>query len=143
MKKKFSWKQWITFSFMLNTIAVFGILFFMTSQTQIQDNNIINGENILPKIQEIALDNANQSYNLYTHDCSEFTLDLVNRLKEINVSAYCVMGFYHSPSIFSAHEWVEVIINGETFFIEATDGTFIPEKTFEREYIPVRRGLCA
>lgn len=140
--KKLSYKQWVIFSFTFNTIAVFFLLFFMTSQTYLQENNVVNGD-ILPKIQEIALDNANQTYTLYKHDCSEFTLDLVNRLKEINVSAYCVMGFYHSEGIFSAHEWTEVIINGETYHIEATDGKIIPEKTFKREYIPVRRGLCA
>ena len=64
-------------------------------------------------IQETAQKVAeNNKYKLHSFDCTDFSKELVGRLKHQNLNAYCIFGVLKN-SDYPLHSWVEINLNGE------------------------------
>lgn len=129
-------------------ITLIAVLFFLNmivTSTPIQENNIIKEkceENILWQIERIAYNvSGSHEYKFNEFDCTEFSLTLVQELKKINVSSYCVFGLIKETS-YPLHVWVQLIIENKTYNIEATSGEFILESEYQKKYKEIKRGLC-
>ena len=89
----------------------------------------------------ILEDNANErEYKLHYYDCTQFSSNLVKKLKKQGFNAFCVAGFYE-PSDYPNHTWVIVEIEGEEYPIESTRGYFIDAKDYTN-YTLNRRNYC-
>ena len=138
--------------FLIGIILSFGLMWLFIFQfitfTTIQVIETPE-DTIMSKIERIALNvSSSQEYKVNKYDCTEFSLELVKRLKDINVSAYCIFGVLkgdyeigsktlHNP----LHSWVGVDINNETYFIEATGGYIVADDELEK-YKVVKKGVC-
>jgi uncharacterized membrane protein YhdT len=133
-----------------STIGFFGLyLWFENIETPIAENNIIYlnpNQDILEIIEETAINiSDSREYKLGFYDCTQFSRDLVKALKEKNISAYCVSGFFKKNiQGFSGfgHTWVEVNLSDEIIPIEATGGYIIDEQVYEYYYVDKLRGYC-
>lgn len=114
--------------------------------TYIQNNNIIKekcGEDTIQKIEKIASKNSNHSYKWNVYDCSEFSEDLVKQLTNSGISAYCVSGLYKKGNFsYGGHTWVEVIIDGQIYSLEATSGFIIDSEIYKEKYKIIKKGYC-
>lgn len=112
-------------------IAVDRIFFaFFTSY----DNNQKN----LAKILSIAENNSGHEFTNDIYDCTQFSQDLVNKLKVENIESYCVSGFWDVYS----HTWVEIRIDGKFRGLEATTGKLINEDEYWKHYFIIFKGFC-
>jgi hypothetical protein len=125
----------------IELIIIFIFLNIYLQPTYVQSNNNIYTEcqeHTLKEIEQIALNVSNHSFISNVYDCSDFSKTLVENLKSINVSAYCVSGFYKSIP----HTFVGLILNNKTYYVEATNGFFISDKDFKENYIILKEGYC-
>lgn len=83
------------------------------------------------KIETIAQEVANShEYKLNVFDCTDFSKELVNKLKENGYTSRCTAGNYWL-SDYTNHTWVSVWINGNRFEIESTNGYFISNEDYK------------
>ncbi len=92
-------------------------------------------------LESISKEVANSyEYELHKFDCTDFSKELVRRLKKQGFNAYCVYGTY-TPSNYTPHTWVEVDV-GNIIQIESTQGYIIPQEDFEEHYTILIKGEC-
>lgn len=134
----------IIISFIINIIGILILFHFFVTPTYIQENNVIRSCDIFQQIQDIATNVSNHSYKFGYYDCSQFSRELVNQLNNSGISAYCVTGFYKKDNGFYAgHVWVEVIIDGKIYPIEATNGMVLSDDEIYEEYYKKEwKGFC-
>lgn len=84
-------------------------------------------------LNQFAYANDNSSYILYENDCTHFSTNLVNTLRNNSFNATCVIGAYKQKG---AHMWVRVYDGQEVYNIEATPpGTgIIDNETYNQDY---------
>ena len=158
--KKFvsvNWKLTIQlFLFQFGITLLFAPLIFyclaLTSfQTPIQENKIIipncSVENPINSTLEqirIIIENVSQSHTFVQglYDCTNFAIADVQELQKINVSAYCVYGYYFGNGNVGLHTWIEINLNGTIYPVEATGGFFILNETYSKDYKKMGRGVC-
>jgi hypothetical protein len=113
----------------------------------IQANNIIKEKcedniSIFEQIQKVADNVSYHKYKLGVYDCSQFSFALVEQLKAINISAYCVAGVFNNGFIHGLHTWTQLILENKTYNIESTKGEFISDKDYNNNYKVIKKGLC-
>ncbi len=116
-------------------------LIFNTPEVEIEEignNESFEGENT---IMELAK-NVSESYEFELHkfDCTDFSEELVKRLKEKGFNAYCVFGRWEIPD-YKLHTWVEIDMLNYFIEIEATKGRIISNEDF-KEYAIKSKGKC-
>lgn len=90
-----------------------------------------------------TLKNISESHDYVrgVYDCSQYSQDLVEALKEKGISAYCVLGIVEVENKSYGHVWVEVIIEDKLFALESTSGNIVGNET-KAIYKPLRKGIC-
>lgn len=149
MKKRSSYLKtllWFFIYLIIDIIILFIFWNMVARPTYIQENNIIKEkceEDIIQKIERIASNvSFNNVYKLITYDCTQFSEELVNQLKNSNISAYCVSGALKKDNKWGGHIWVEVIIDNQIIPIEATGGFIIDNQTYKEDYKILKKGFC-
>lgn len=145
---KFSIKRTYSF-FIIELLIIFSAIFVLILCLNnfyfpvfIQKNNLIDYKTLI-EAQMIAINVSNHEFIAYRYDCSQFSQTLVQELKRINISAYCLSGiFRENMGKIALHTWVQMIINGEVINIEATNSQFIDKNTYEAQYFPLVKGFC-
>lgn len=131
-------------AFIISLIFVFIVLHYYTFSSAIS-NNIVQIEsctNLTYKIQQIADNVSNHFYKFGIYDCTQFSETLIKELKKINVSAYCLSGYYSCNDVIGLHTWSAVIIDNKTYHIESTSGEFINDTEYKKCYKEMVRGYC-
>jgi hypothetical protein len=83
------------------------------------------------ELMPILEQNTNEhTYELHVYDCTQFSENLVKKLKNLGFKAYCMAGRVENFE-YKNHTWVIVEINGEEFPIEATSGYFIDTEEYK------------
>lgn len=83
------------------------------------------------KIESIAQEVANShEYKLHVFDCTDFSKELVKRLRKEGYKAQCTSGT-NSAFDYIKHTWVSIWIENERFEIESTGGYFIDDETYK------------
>jgi hypothetical protein len=95
-------------------------------------------EDLEKTAQEVA---AAHEYELHVFDCTDFSEELGEKLREKGYDAYCVFGFLET-SDYRNHTWIEVNISGDLLEIESTQGFIIDEDYFNENYIVLSKGEC-
>lgn len=134
----------LSISLAVDLIGVLILFYFLFTPTYIQNNNVIEKCDIFQEIQKSMDDVSSHLYIPDTYDCSQFSIALIEELKIKNISSYCVYGGYrvNVTSSYLAHEWVEVVINNQTYPLEAVGGYFIDNKTYSDLYDIRLKGIC-
>jgi hypothetical protein len=112
------------------------------TQIKINENNkiidygvinrtLIEYENIYNKIIKISK-NVSESYiyELHVFDCTDFSKELVDRLKKEGIKSQCTAGNNWAFS-YTNHTWVSAWINNDRIEIEATSGEIINNENYE------------
>lgn len=127
-------------------ISYMGILYlfytFFLTPTFIQENNIIVqncDEIVISDIENLALNLSNHSFIPLKYDCTQFSQTLVDELNKRNISSYCVFGIFNRTGL---HTWVEVLIDGKIYPIEAVGGYIIPDEIYSLKYKVLKKGFC-
>ena len=85
----------------------------------------------LSQLQRIAQDNAKEhNYVRDKYDCTEFSLQLIQRLKDAGYSASLCLGMANLQGKNALHNWVRV----DTVFVEATSGEIIDPALYSSHY---------
>ena len=112
-------------------------------------NNITMAQSDLTIAEEISKENYRyKSYERGKYDCTQFSKRLIEKLSEVNITAYCVAGYmwdYNSDGERwrkKLHTWIEAEIDGKIVPIEATNGEVIKEDRYNNEYVIIRKDLC-
>lgn len=107
----------------------------------LQKDYILGTEKI-EQIEEIAREVANShEYKLNSYDCTDFSSELVKRLKEKGYKAQCTGGYYNLHGERFGHTWVSLWIENQRVEIESTKGYFIDENEFKNYEIEIE-GYC-
>jgi len=94
------------------------------------------------ELMPILEENANERvYELHVYDCTQFSENLVKKLKEKGFKARCEAGRYLGETNYPDHTWTIVEINGQEFPIEATSGYFIDTESY-KNYKIYYRNYC-
>jgi hypothetical protein len=158
-KKIFSanWRlifQLILFQFGITLLFAPIIFYYLASisfQTPIAENNIIipncSVENPINSTLEqirVIIENVSQSHTFIQgiFDCTNFAIADVQELKKINVSAYCVYGYYFGNGNVGLHTWIEINLSGTIYPIETTSGFFINPQDYNISYKKMGKGVC-
>ena len=127
----------------MDVVILFLFIHFFVTATSIQENNIIPKncqENITETIERIALNLSNNNEFIFLkYDCTQFSKALVDGLNKSNISAYCVSGLYDK---ISGHTWVEVLVDNQTYPVEATEGWIISGEDYKKHYTILKKGFC-
>jgi len=87
---------------------------------------------IYDEIIEIAQYVSNShTYKLHEFDCTNYSIELVGRLKEIGVEARCTAGNNWYFKDYTNHTWVSAWVNGTRIEIEATGGYIISYEQYK------------
>ena len=120
--------------FMINLVSAMSINIYKIEQIKIKlDNQKDYYSSILDfeKIESIAQDVANShEYELHIYDCTDFSRELIKRLKIEGYKAQCTSGNYWLSN-YTNHTWVSVWIDNERFEIESTNGNFISKEDYK------------
>lgn len=100
-------------------------------------------EDKLQQIYDISYMNAQEhEYKLHEYDCTEFSKNLLNKLKNKGYKAQCTAG-NNWGSDYTNHTWISIWVDGQRFEIESTSGEFIPDEYFEEGYYTIwKEGYC-
>jgi len=83
------------------------------------------------KIKEIAYWNAQEEeYELHVYDCTQFSENLVKKLKAEGYEAQCTAGNNWAFD-YTNHTWVSVWINGVRLEIESTTGELLTTEKYK------------
>lgn len=129
------------------TFIYFGIYFCISANNNLIINSSkINSKSIYPiiekdyyssvldfeKIEIIAQDVANShEYKLHVFDCTDFSKELKNKLRELGYKAQCTAGMNYAFTDYPKHTWISVWINNQRFEIESTGGYFISKEDYK------------
>jgi len=94
---------------------------------EINESRIIYDE-IIVIAQDVA---SSHTYKLHDYDCTNFSMDLVDRLKGIGVKAECTAGNNWDFKDYTNHTWVSAWVNGTRIEIEATGGYIISYEQYK------------
>ena len=79
----------------------------------------------LGEVNDISIDVAfSHEYEIHVFDCTDFSMELVKRLRDFGLKAICIAGNnwnFEYPN----HTWVRTWIDGKEIEIEATSGEII------------------
>ena len=96
----------------------------------------------IPKIREIAEEVADShEYELHVYDCTEFSKELVRRLREEDIKARCSAGLLLDAE-YTKHTWVSVFIGEKRLEVEATSGYIIHPEEYKMRYRKIWEGRC-
>lgn len=104
--------------------------------TLIKDRDL--NKSIIELIKDIADNVSNHEYKLNEYDCTQFSEELVSRLKKIGIKSECISGYYNYSI---PHTWVKVYVNNSEIYIEATGGYIIEDREY-KNYETKWEGLC-
>lgn len=146
LKKNWKYLLMISLLFFINDLIVsfIAISFFSYNPANNFDNNIVYNETEFLEIIEQELINISES-NIYIpkiYDCTEFSWDLYNRLKEKGIYSYCKSGLIFDDEHWSGHTWVALKLNGKEINLESTAGYIISEEYLKTHYFPIFKGHC-
>lgn len=112
------------------------------SIVELEPDTIKTDYTIKQIIENAAREVANShEYKLHVFDCTDFSEELVMRLKHFGFDAYCVFG-KHKTSDYPLHTWVEVEINGEVIPVESTAGSIISPENYKENYLIKSKRKC-
>jgi hypothetical protein len=129
--------------FMAGVMVIILIEGFDLYLTPISINKISMTKSQVMDIINQTLMNISESHDYIrgVYDCSQYSHDLVDSLKEQGISAYCVTGIVEIDNKSYGHVWVEVIIEDKLFVLESTSGKITNNET-KAIYKPLRKGIC-
>jgi hypothetical protein len=103
----------------------------------------IHREAIYRILEETATKVAkSHEYKLHVFDCTQFSKELIARLKEQGFNARCMYGKLPNAEGYKLHTWVEVNYMDNIIEVESTGGFVISDEQFKEDYIIFSKGAC-
>jgi hypothetical protein len=107
------------------------------------DDNEAHREAVYQIISVIATDVANSHvYKLNVFDCTDFSKELLSKLKKKGFNAQCIFGELPNSKGYKLHTWVEVNYSNNIIEVESTGGFIIPDDMFKKDYVIYSKGRC-
>jgi|SRR3989339_139125 len=100
---------------------------------------VINStKEMVKEIEDIAIKvSQEEEYQLKSYDCTNFSEELVKRLKTKGYNAYCRFGELRANGLINKHTWVEINATDKgmgIIEIESTRGYLLSQEQYDAEY---------
>jgi len=130
----------------LNTLSIkASYSFSQIDQTKINisfNDNEVHKAFIYNLIEDLAINVSDSHiYQLHKFDCTDFSKELLVRLKEKGIKARCNFGKLKGAK-YPLHTWVVVLVGDIEIPVEATGGYLIHPITYNEKYKIIKKNAC-
>jgi len=119
--------------------------FSLVNQTRINislDDNEFHKAFVYGLIEELAINvSESHEYQLHKFDCTDFSKELIVRLKEKGIESRCNFGKLIG-SEYPLHTWVVVLVGDIEIPVEATGGYIIDPSDYSDRYKTIKKNAC-